>query len=306
MHPVTRRTPLSRRLPWLLPVAVCVHKSRRYLQWWTSDVMWATDRSPDPLPHEVMAHASVLLRELSPDVMHLQHAKVTNLRLAGPHVDGLLLRPGETFSFNRTVGNCTRRKGYVDGLRLAGGETGSGVGGGICQIANMVHWLVLHSPLTVVERSEHTVDPFPDAERVVPWGVGCSIVHNYVDLVVRNDTELTFQLRVGVGGTHLHGALLSDHPLEHRYRVEARDERFERDRGTVHRSNEIWRVLLDPATGRTTGEELVRRNRAVVGYAPDPARVVDVDARAQATTRPRNTTRTGRRSTDRSSRGSAS
>lgn len=278
MDPVTRRTPLSRRLPWLLPVAVGAHKTRRYLQWWTSGATWATTRSPEALPHEVKSHASVLLRELSPDVMHLQHAKVTNLRLASPHVDGLLLRPGETFSFNRTVGNCTRRKGYVDGLRLAGGETGSGVAGGICQIANMVHWLVLHSPLTVVERSEHTVDPFPDSERVVPWGVGCSIVHNYVDLVVRNDTERTFQFRVHVGPTDLHGSLLSDRPLEHGYRVEARDERFERSGGTVHRSNEIWRVLLDPVTATPTGEELLRRNRALVGYEPDPARVVDLDA----------------------------
>ena len=54
--------------------------------------------------------------------------------------------------------------------------------------------MFLHSPLTVVERSEHSFDPFPDKNRVLPWGVGCSIVWNYVDLVVRNDTDVTFQV----------------------------------------------------------------------------------------------------------------
>ena len=108
--------------------------------------------------------------------MQLQRNKVTNLRLAAAGSDGLLIRPGETFSFNSVVGNCTRRKGYVDGMRLSDGAAESGVGGGICQLANLVHWMFLHAPLTVVERSEHTFDPFPDRGRVLPWGVGCSIV----------------------------------------------------------------------------------------------------------------------------------
>jgi len=55
---------------------------------------------------------------------------VSNLRLASSHVDGLLIRPGETFSFNRTVGNCTARKGYVTGMRLRNGEAIQGSAAG--------------------------------------------------------------------------------------------------------------------------------------------------------------------------------
>ena len=151
-------------------------------------------------------HGSLLLRELSPDEMALQHSKVVNLRLASARTDGVVIRPGETFSFNKVVGNCTRRKGYVVGMRLSNGDATAGVGGGICQLANLLHWMFLHSPLTVVERSEHSFDPFPDKNRVLPWGVGCSIVYNYVDLVVRNDTGTTFQLRTWVGAKHLRGS----------------------------------------------------------------------------------------------------
>ncbi|MGN0062951.1 MAG: VanW family protein [Nocardioides sp.] len=270
------RVPLSRRFPLLLPLAVAFHRTRRSARWLLSDADWATGRAEQSLPVRVARHDSVLVRDLGSGLTALQHGKVTNLRLASPRIDGLLVGPGETFSFNRVVGNCTRRKGYVDGLRLANGEPSAGVGGGICQIANMLHWLVLHSDLTVVERSEHSFDAFPDTERVVPWGVGCTIVHNYVDLVVRNDTDLTFQFRLAVSATHLHGELLADRPPEHDYVVEARHERFERSGAAVHRSNEIWRTARSRVDGTVRGEELVKSNRALVMYEPDPSRVVEV------------------------------
>lgn len=266
MHP-TGVTP-SQRHPWLRPVAVAAHRTRRRWQWARSGAAWTTSRGDD-LPALVHGHGSLLLRELEGVPMDLQHNKITNLRLASARVDGLLIRPGESFSFNRTVGNCTRRKGYVDGLRLTDGDLGAGVGGGICQLANLLHWLVLHSPLTVVERSEHSLDLFPDNGRVLPWGVGCTIVYNYVDLVVRNDTSTTFQLRVHVGETDLLGELRADQPLPVTYHVEAREERFHSDElGGFRRTNEIWRTVADRGTGRPVREELVRRNTAGVKYVP--------------------------------------
>src|SRR5690349_4276138 len=207
--------------------------------------------------------------------MALQHNTVVNLRLASARTDGVVIKPGETFSFNKVVGNCTRRKGYVEGMRLSNGDAISGVGGGICQLANLLHWMFLHSPLTVVERSEHSFDPFPDKGRVLPWGVGCSIVYNYVDLVVRNDTTTTFQLRTWVTDRHLRGELRSDRPTPTSYRVEARGEQFLRRGGQVYRRNEIWRTTLDKRTGEALGEELVKRNCAVVKYLPDESLVID-------------------------------
>jgi vancomycin resistance protein VanW len=181
-------------------------------------------------------------------------------------------------SFNRLVGNCTRRRGYVEGMRLSNGAARPGVGGGICQLANLVHWLVLHSDLQVVERSEHSFDPFPDHGRVLPWGSSCSIVYSYVDLQVHNPTRSTFQLRVRVGERYLEGELRADREQERSYHVEARHERFYRLRGELFRANELWRRVVDRRTGAQVGEELVRRNCALVRYAPGPGvQVVDVE-----------------------------
>lgn len=273
---------LTQRHPWLLPAAMAVHRARRRTQWvrdsWSGRVVWASRREAVDLPVRLEQHGSLLLRDLAPDLMHLQHNKVANLRLATGRMDGTVIGPGETLSFNRVVGSCTRRKGYVDGMRLSDGAAGSGVGGGICQLANLVHWMVLHSPLTVVERSEHSFDPFPDTGRVLPWGVGCSIVYNYVDLVVRNDTDHTFQLRTWVGERYLHGQLRCDEQPAHGYVVEARGEQFLRRDEQVFRRNQVWRRVIDRRTGTQVGDELVRRNCALVVYEPGPdVEVIDLD-----------------------------
>lgn len=263
-----RRERLSERFPVVYPVAVTVHRARRRLQWLLSSTAWAATRRHDDLDVRVKRHASLLLRQLGESEMQLQHNKVTNLRLAAARVDGLLLRPGETFSFNKVVGNCTRRRGYLEGMRLSNGEAIAGVGGGICQLANLLHWMVLHSALTVTERSEHSFDPFPDNGRVLPWGTGCSIVYNYVDLQVRNDTDSTFQLKVSVGDRYLEGELRADREQPSSYSVFARDERFFRFGGEYFRANEIWRTVTDRRTGNRTGEELLRRNCGLVKYVP--------------------------------------
>ncbi len=168
---VTAARRLTERIPALYPLAVRAHQLRQHLRWRTDDRVYARTHATDPLEHRVKQHNSLLLRELSADEMRLQHNKVINLRLASAETDGILIRPGESFSFNRTVGNCTRARGFVEGMRLTNGRAIAGVGGGICQLANLIHWMVLHSPLTVTARSEHSFDPFPpDKGRVLPWG----------------------------------------------------------------------------------------------------------------------------------------
>jgi vancomycin resistance protein VanW len=261
----------------LYPWAVRVHRARRTWRWLRSDTQWAVRRTAPETPFRVKRHKSILLRQLGATEMWMQHNKVTNLRLAGGLVDGVVIRPGETFSFNKTVGNCTTRRGFVEGMKLSNGEAEAGVGGGICQLANLLVWMFMHSPLTITERSEHSFDPFPDNGRVLPWGVGCSIVYNYVDLVVRNDTAATFVLSVGVGGRFLKGELRADRELPFSYSVHARHEEFLQRAGEVFRRNEIWRDVIDRRTGDTVASELLKKNCALVKYVPQDVPIVIVD-----------------------------
>ena len=270
---VRRRRPrLGNLHPAVSAAAAAVYRTRHRLRWATSGSRWATERDETRLGTRITRHNSLLLRQLGESDMWMQHNKVTNLKIAAALTDGLVIRPGETFSFCRTVGRTSSKRGFVDGMLLSNGKAVGGMGGGICQLANLLHWMVLHSPLTVTQRSEHGFDPFPDNNRVIPWGTGAAIYYNYVDLAFRNDTDATFQLITRVGPRYLEGELLADRELPHSYRVHARDEEFLRIDGHWFRRNEIWRRVIDRRTGNDVGDELVRRNLALVTYTPAPFR----------------------------------
>lgn len=265
-----RRQRLSERFPAIYPLAVEGLRLRRRVQWSLWNINWATERNDTDLPVRVKRHKSLLLRTLGNSDMWMQHNKVQNLRIASACLDGVIIKPGEEFSFCRLVGKATRRKGYLDGMLLDNGEAKAGLGGGICQLANLLHWMVLHSPLTVTERSEHSFDPFPDNRRVLPWGVGCAVYYNYVDFRFRNDTSTTFQLRTKVGERYLEGELRAADPVPYSYSVYAQREHFIRHGGDWFRHNEIWRDLIDRTTGDRVGSELIKKNCALVKYVPQP------------------------------------
>jgi len=233
---------------------------------------FASTRSADPLPVLVTAHASPLRRRLGATHPSLQEGKIANLFLAVDAMDGLVIRPGETFSYWHAVGAPSTQQGYRDGLVLGRDGMESGTGGGLCQLANLLYWMALQSPLRVVEHHHHGADLFPDEDRTQPFGSGATVFYNYVDLRFANETDRTLQLRVWLTDHYLQGEVRSDLAWPATYHVEERGNHFVREPdGTVYRENELWRYTLDAATNTVKVEELVARNRAEVRYPVDPA-----------------------------------
>jgi vancomycin resistance protein VanW len=229
-------------------------------------VAFACEQQTGRLPFTVKNHQSLLRRRLGTLDMRFQENKVTNLELARASIDGLLIRPGETFSFWRRVGKTTAEKGYLEGLQLSRGEIKTGIGGGLCQLANLLLWMAFHSPLKIAERHHHSFDPFPDDRRVLPFGSGASVFYNYIDLRFFNPTENTFQFRVRLTDEHLKGSLLCEKELPHTYHVFEKNHQFVRKDGRNYRENEIWRAHFDRRTGNRTDEEILVKNFAEVKY----------------------------------------
>ncbi|MFT3712844.1 MAG: VanW family protein [Archangium sp.] len=232
----------SRWHPALYSLSVARLRLIRHAQRWLGAHDFARDRAA-PLSHRVFKHTSKLIRHAPGVDLALQHGKVQNLRVALPLLTDIVLRPSQTFSFYELVGKPTRARGFVEGMELREGRAHPGVGGGLCQLANMLHWLVLHSPLTVVERHHHSLDPFPDSGRVVPFGSGATLFYNYLDLRFRNDTASRFQVRLWLTDKLLEGELRTDAQPELKYRVFERNHRFVREGAHVFRENELWREV---------------------------------------------------------------
>ena len=233
--------------------------------------IFARERSGSLLPVVIHQHSSLIRRRLGGVDMRLQENKATNLAIAVAAIDGILIRPGEVFSVWRLVGRTNRQKGYKEGLTIEHGKPSHGVGGGLCQLSNLIHWMVLHSELTIVEHHHHDgLDLFPDFGRKIPFGTGTSISYNYLDYRFKNQTDNTYQLKLWVDGEYLRGELRAIAPLSHTFHIHAENEYFSRENGVVYRNGQVFRDVLDSASGQCIASELIRTNHAKVMYDCPP------------------------------------
>jgi vancomycin resistance protein VanW len=249
-----------------------LRRTRREWQWWR-----CPDRFAEPSPDTAAAadfefvaaeHSSPLFRPLAGVEERLQRNKVVNLRLAVARLDGVVIRPGERLSFWRLVGPPTSRRGFVPGLVLVYGRVGEGVGGGLCQLTNLLFWMTIHTPLTVVERWRHTYDVFPDVRRTMPFGSGATCAWPALDLQVVNKTGATYRLQLAVTDTELVGAWRTDIAPRYRYEVYESAHLITNDApGVFTRHNELRRRVFD-VNGEEADDDLVVRNDALLMYQP--------------------------------------
>lgn len=226
---------------------------------------FADEKNTVPYPAVVKSHTSNVLRRLEGVDMQLQRNKLVNLRIAAAQINGIVVQPGETFSFWRLVGEPTAKRGYLDGLVISAGKLSSGVGGGLCQLANLIHWLVLNSPLTVTELVHHSDALFPDSGRRVPFGTGTSVFYKNVDYRFKNTTNRPVQLLVWLDENTLFGELRAREPFPYIYRITEEDQGYVEEDGEFFRVSRVFRITLDRER-RVIRRELVLDNHSKVMY----------------------------------------
>ena len=260
---------LSERFPVLYPVSVAAHRSARRIEWLLNG---GRPPAPDPsisTDYVIARHSSPIYRRLAGVDMQLQENKRKNMALAIRSLDGRLLRPHEELSFWQCIGPPSARRGFLPGLVLENGHMSVDVGGGLCQLSNLIYWLLLHSPLEVTERHHHGYDVFPDSGRLLPFGSGATVFYNYVDLRFRNPTGFCIRLHLWLTEDELHGQLKADRLPEVAFHVHEEGHRFFRDGARWFRENRLYQVAVDRRSGQEVGRRLVAANRSPVMYEVD-------------------------------------
>ncbi len=110
--------------------------------------------------------------------------RTTNIALSADALNGQMVLPGETFSFNKATGQRTEGKGYKPAAAIAGGETFDEIGGGVCQTSSTLFNAVVRANLTIVSRKPHA---WPSD--YVPKGEDATVNWPDLDFRFRNDTE---------------------------------------------------------------------------------------------------------------------
>lgn len=256
---------LTQRFPFLLPLRRWQRKQCFYLAMKLDRNRYAKERAATLLPHEVFSASQVMVNEHSGYDIRYQYNKVHNLKLAARAIDGLLIRPGETFSFWMRVRGADRKEPYRDGLVLIDGKITGSYGGGLCQLSNLLYWLILHSPLTVTERHGHASESVPGAEGDQPFGTDATVSEGWCDLKATNHTAHTYQISIAFDDISVRGRLLSDTKEEFSYEIYNRSVTYERRQGEIWQNADVACRRTDRFTGHTEVITLYQ-NRCRIGY----------------------------------------
>ena len=231
-------------------------------------IRYAETRQKEPLPYVIKSHSSTIVRKLEGVDATLQINKRTNLKLASSTITGLIIHPGETFSFWHQIGKPRADKGYLEGLIITSSKVASAVGGGLCQLANLIHWLVLNSPLTVAELHHHSDALFPDVGRRVPFGTGTSVSWRNLDYRFTNETDQPVQIVIWQDDETLYGELRSLHPFEHTWSVVEEDAGYVKENGVFYRISKVYQ-LCHGNDGSIIDRRLILNNHSCVLYDYD-------------------------------------
>ncbi len=118
---------------------------------------------------------------------HSIPSRIFNITLAASRVNGILIAPGETFSFNKALGDVSSFTGFQQAYVIQNGRTVLGDGGGVCQVSTTFFRALLNAGLPIVERHAHAYR-VGYYEEDSPPGFDATIYTPTVDLKFKNDT----------------------------------------------------------------------------------------------------------------------
>ncbi len=131
----------------------------------------------------------------------------SNVRLTASRIDGVVLMPGEVFSYDNAIGKRTAANGYKVAGVYVGNKVEEGIGGGICQTSSTLYSAVLYSNLEIVTRTSHSLPV-----SYMPAGQDATIAEGYIDFKFKNNTEYPIKIVCKAGQSSVTCSILGVKP----------------------------------------------------------------------------------------------
>lgn len=217
----------------------------------------------------------------------------TNIRLACQAINGMILQPGDEFSFNDVVGERTSARGYRKAPAYSSGETVSELGGGICQVSSTLYYSVLLAELEVTARQNHSY-----VSSYIPMGMDATVSWGGPEFKFRNNTNYPIRIEAEISDGYVTVRLMGtdkrDYYIEMEYDVagylkpETEYKEFEIDNEEGYKDGDViqegstgyvvdtYKKKIDRETGKEIGDEFVARssyrphNEIIVKITPPP------------------------------------
>ena len=241
---------------------------KRNLQDAFSKENFAKEKNEEKLNNIVSEYSSNIIKKGKGIDPVTQENKAVNIKLASSKINGIIIHPGETFSFWKTIGVVNEKKGYKKGRVIKQNKLVKGTGGGLCNLANTINNLILRSPLEIVEFHKHSDALASDIGHRIPMANGTSVSYNYIDYRFKNNTDQNIQLLLWCDDTKLYGQLRSQKNFPWKYELIEEDHHFRKEQNDYYRVSKIYKETLDKNSGEIINKELIWDNHSLVMFDP--------------------------------------
>lgn len=157
------------------------------------------------LSKDLLSRINGVIGEFSTSFKGSTKNRIENIRLSANAIKGKMLLPGESVSFNETVGPVRREYGYKEANVIIGGKYTSGIGGGVCQTSTTLYNALLLAGVTILERSPHSIPP-----AYVNLGHDAAVAENLMDLKFRNDFDYPIYINTEIKNNRIYVYIYGD------------------------------------------------------------------------------------------------
>lgn len=166
-----------------------------------------SEPTPEPTPEptqEPTKEPKKVISSFSTKVYDKSKNRVQNLKVAAKAVNGTVIKPGETFSFNKTVGPRTAEKGYKEAPVLVGKEHTKGLGGGVCQVSTTIFNAAKKADLDIVERHTHDIEVV-----YAKNGTDATVSYGTLDMKFKNTKDYDILIRASANNSTVSVSLIA-------------------------------------------------------------------------------------------------
>lgn len=258
------RKRLTQVFPWLLPIRRWSKKKFFYLNMALDKNVYAKNHSKQILPYLIYSYEEPIINPNSGHDIKYQYNKLENLKLASSTINQLLLLPGDVFSYWQTQKHNQALKNLKEGLVLIDDKIVYGKGGGLCQLSNLLFWVALNSPLTVLERHHHTIENIPNSLSTLDC-CDATISEGWCDLKLKNPTNQILQFIITFENDCIQVKLYSDTKPNYSYKAIEKHKSFYNKHNKTFLKNDIYQVITN-LKDNTTQEKFLIHNEVEIGY----------------------------------------
>jgi len=133
--------------------------------------------------------------------------RTQNIKIATKKINEIVVKPGQTFSFNEVVGPRTKENNFKEAIEIVNNEYVIGVGGGVCQVSSTLYNSVLFSGLKIIDRQNHS-----KPVSYIPLGRGATVYYDAIDFKFKNDFSNSIMILSKVIDNRLTITLLGTDP----------------------------------------------------------------------------------------------